>query len=60
MSSTSSKDEIISTGEKALLLVYASASQDLSGARVEKFQVKVATSAGIVPPEKLPPTTDAA
>ena len=60
MSSTSSKDEIISTGEKARLLVYASTSQDLSGARVKKFQVKVATSAGIVPPEKLPPTTDAA
>ena len=59
-SPSSSQEQIKQGGEKALLIVYGSSADDLNAARVEKFQVKVATSSGIVPPEKLPPTSDAA
>ena len=60
MSPSSSHEEIKQAGEQALLIVYGSSTSDLNAARVEKFQAKVATSSGIVPPEKLPPTSDAA
>ena len=60
MSESSSKEDIESAGQKALLVMYGSKSKDLNTARAEIFQVKVATSSGIVSPEKLPPTADAA
>ena len=61
MSPSSSKEDIVNAGESALLVMYGCpTSPHLSTARLEKFQVKVVTSAGYVPPEKLPPTTDAA
>ena len=45
-----------------MLVIYGSTttSANLNEARVAKFQLKVATSAGFVPPEKLPPTDNAA
>jgi len=61
MSPSSSKEAIEKAGEKALLVIYGCpTSPNLNSARVKKFQVMVATSAGYVPPEKLPPTTEAA
>jgi len=61
MSPYSSKNDIEKAGEDALLVIYGcTASTSLSSARVAKFQMKVMTSAGYVPPEKLPPTNDAA
>ena len=61
MSSSSSKKDVEKAGEEAMLVMYnCTKSANLTSARVEKFQVKVATSAGYVKPEKLPPTTDAA
>ena len=60
MSPTSSKSDIEKEGERALLIMYGCATvSSLSSARFDRFQVKVATSAGYVPPEKLPPTVDA-
>ena len=57
----SSKKDIERAEEKALLDIYCSAkSQNLNAARVEKFQVEVATSSVYGAPKKLPPTTDAA
>ncbi|KAK3735834.1 hypothetical protein QZH41_007479 [Actinostola sp. cb2023] len=61
MSPSSSKEAIEKAGEKALLVIYGCpTSPNLNSARVKKFQVMVATSAEYVPPEKLPPTTEAA
>jgi len=61
MSPSSSKDNIEKAGEQAMLVIYGSTTTpNLNAARVAKFQLKVATSAGFVPPEKLPPTNDAA
>lgn len=61
MDKSSSKGAVEKAGEKALLVLYGCPeSRDLTSARVEKFSMKVATSAGYVPPEKLPPTSDAA
>lgn len=61
MSPCSSKGEITKAGLEALLEIYGcQTSPSLTSARVMKFQQKVATSAGYVPPEKLPPTDDAA
>ncbi len=46
---------------KGMLVIYGcTTSPTLCCARVAKFQLKVATSAGYVTPEKLPPTNDAA
>ena len=59
MSSSSSKEDIEAAGRKALFVLYGSTSENLNPARVDKFQL-VATSSGIVPPEKLPSTVDAA
>ncbi|KAK3713858.1 hypothetical protein QZH41_001887 [Actinostola sp. cb2023] len=61
MSPSSSKEAIEKAGEESLLVIYGCpTSPNLNSARVETFQVKVATSAGYVQPEKLPPTTEAA
>jgi hypothetical protein len=61
MSPLSSKQDIEKAGEEALLVIYGcTSSPNLNAARVVKFQLKVATSAGYVSPEKLPPTCDAA
>ena len=61
MSPSSSKKDIAKAGEEALLVIYGCiTSPSLNSARVATFQMKVATSARYVPPEKLPPTTDAA
>lgn len=61
MSSSSSQEDIEKAGEDALLMIYGCLkSTSLNSAWVARFQVKVATSAGYVPPEKLPPTSNAA
>ena len=61
MSPSSSKKDVETAGEKALLEIYGcQLTPSLNSARVERFQEKVVTSAEYVPPEKLPPTTDAA
>ena len=60
MASESSKVALEKAGERALLIMYGSQVDDLKTARLQKFQTKVATAAGYVPPEKLPPTSDAA
>ncbi len=61
MSPCSSKEDIEKAGEEAMPVIYGcTTSPTLCCARVSKFQLKVATSAGYVTPEKLPPTTDAA
>ena len=60
MASESSKVALEKAGERALLIMYGSQAHDLKTARLQKFQTKVATAAGYVPPEKLPPTSDAA
>ena len=61
MSPLSSKQDIEKAGEEALLVKYGcTSSPNLNAARVVKFQLKVATSAGYVSPEKLPPTCDVA
>lgn len=60
MASESSKVALEKPGERALLIMYGSYVDDLETARLQKFQTKVATAAGYVPPEKLPPTSDAA
>ena len=60
MASESSKVVLDKAGERALLIMYGSQVEDLKTARLQKFQTKVATAAGYVPPEKLPPTSDAA
>ena len=59
MASESSKVAVEKAGERALLIMYGSQVDDLKTARLQKFQTKVATAAGYVPPEKLPPTSDA-
>ena len=60
MSPTFSKSDIEKEGERALLIMYGCATASiLSSARFDRFQVKVATSAGYVPPEKFAPTVDA-
>ena len=60
MSPTSSKSDIEKEGERTLLIMYGCATaSSLSSARFDRFQAKVASSAGYVPPEKLPPTVDA-
>lgn len=60
MSPSSSKKDVQTAGENALLEIYGcQRSSTLNSARVVRFQEKVAT-AGYVPPEKLPPTSDAA
>ena len=46
--------------ERALLIMYGSQIDHLKTARLQKFQTKVATAAGYVPPEKLLPTSDPA
>ena len=57
---SSSKSDIEKEGERALLVMYGCATaSSLSSARFDRCQAKVATSAGYVPPEKLPPTVDA-
>ena len=49
-----------SEGEQALLIMYGCATaSSLSSAWFDRFQAKVATSAGYMPPEKFPPTVDA-
>ncbi len=61
MSPSSTKEAIELAGAEALLVIYGSkTAPSLDSARVMKFQLKVATSAGYVPPEKLPPTNNAA
>ena len=60
MASESSKVAQGKAGERALLIMYGSQVDDLKTARLQKFQTKVATAAGYVPPEKLQPTSDAA
>ena len=58
---TSSKKDIETAGEEALLVIYGcTSSVTLDAARVTKFLQKVATSTQYVSPEKLPPTSDAA
>ncbi|KAK3753792.1 hypothetical protein QZH41_006474 [Actinostola sp. cb2023] len=50
MSPSSSKEAIEKAGEKALLVIYGCpTSPNLNSARVKKFQVMVATSAGLKP-----------
>lgn len=61
MSPSSFKKDVETAGEKALLEIHGcQRAPSLNSARVERFQEKVVTSAGYVPPETLPPTTDAA
>ena len=60
MASESSKVALEKAGERVLLIMYGSQAHDLKTARLQKFQAKVATAAGYVPPEKLPSTSDAA
>ena len=60
MASESSKVALEKAGERALVIMYGSQPHDLKTARLQKFQTKVATAAGYVPPEKPPPTSDAA
>ena len=61
MCASSSKAAISKAGEKVLLDMYGCATMSsLTLARVQKFQTKVSNSTGFVPPEKLPPTSDAA
>ena len=38
--------------------MYGRQAHNLKTARLQKFQTKVATTAGCVPPEKVPPTSD--
>ena len=55
------RKDIEKAGKKALVVIYGcTTSESLNAARVAKFQQKVATAAGYVPPEKLTPTKDAA
>ena len=60
MASESSKVALEKAGERAPLIMYGSQAQDLKTARLQKFQTKVATAAGYVPPENLPLTSDTA
>ncbi|CAB4010879.1 Hypothetical predicted protein, partial [Paramuricea clavata] len=60
MASESSKVALETAGERALLIMYGIQVDDLKTARLQRFQTKVATAARYVPPEKLPPTSDAA
>ena len=61
MSSHASKQDIEKAGKESLLTIYGcTSSPSLNAARVARFQIKVATSAEYVSPEKLPPTYDAA
>ena len=61
MSPSSFKKDVETAGEKALLEIHGcQRAPSLNSAKVERFQEKVVTSAGYVPPETLPPTTDAA
>ena len=57
---TATKSAIVEAGDDALLVMYGCTSPNLTAARVAKFQRSVATVAGYVAPEKLPPTQDAA
>ncbi|KAG1672652.1 hypothetical protein GQR58_015915 [Nymphon striatum] len=58
---TSTKDDIIEAGEKALVLLYNGQQDDtLNGLRYKKFCEKVATKSSHVQPQSLPPTTRAA
>ena len=58
---TATKSAIVEAGDDALLVMYdCTTSPNLTAARVAKFQRRVATAAGYVAPEKLPPTQDAA
>ncbi|CAB3985425.1 Hypothetical predicted protein [Paramuricea clavata] len=59
MASKSSKVALETAGKRALLIMYGSQVDDLKTARLQRFQTKVATAAGYIPPEKLPPTSDA-
>ena len=60
MSPTFSKSDIEKERERALLIMYGCATASiLSSVRFDRFQVKVATSTGYVPPEKFAPTVDA-
>ena len=55
------KDEVIAAGEKSLLCLYKSRSDEcLDSLRYSKFCQKVATGATFVQPESLPPTSAAA
>ena len=59
-SPTSSKSDMEKEGERALLIMYGCmTASSLSSTRFDRFQVKVWTSPGYMPPEKLPPTVDA-
>lgn len=61
VSPSASKDQIAKARIDAMLVIYdTSATESLTDARVVEFQQMVATSTGFVPPEKLPPTNDAA
>ena len=60
MASESSKVALEKAGEWALLIMHGSQVDDLKTARLQKFQTKVATVAGYVPPEKFPLTSDTA
>ncbi|KAG1676659.1 hypothetical protein GQR58_014154 [Nymphon striatum] len=58
---TSTKDDIIEAGEKALVLLYNGQQDDtLNGLRYKKFCEKVATKSSHVQPQSIPPTTRAA
>ncbi len=50
MATSSSRKDIEKAGEDAPLVIYGSSSSSLCAARVSKFQLKVATSAGYVHP----------
>ena len=59
MARETSKVALEKAAKGALTIRYGSHVDDLKTAR-QKFQTKVATAAGYVPPEKLPPISDAA
>ncbi|KAG1682202.1 hypothetical protein GQR58_011204 [Nymphon striatum] len=57
---TSTKDDIIEAGEKALVLYNGQQDDTLNGLRYKKFCEKVATKSSHVQPQSIPPTTRAA
>ena len=61
MTPNRSQEEIEKAGNEALAALYACKhGNDLNLERASKFSEKVASSSHYVPPERLPPTTDAA
>ena len=56
-----SHDDIGKSGHQALLTIYGcSPTSDLDFERAAKFSEKVVSSSSYLPPERLPPTSDAA